>query len=909
MTTPRFVVSLTTSPKRLPHIGKVIQTIYSQNVKPDKIYLNIPSIFKRTGESYPDIMPEELSASFNNIVWNKCGEDVGPGTKLHGTLQVIPEDEDVWIITIDDDILYLPYTIEMYARTITTFQPIDPKFAMGLAGFEFRERTISPVLDFGEVDILEGYGSACYHRSFFNKSWTSYLNKCIENKDCRLSDDIFISNWLSLRNIKRVNMSAPWISRKLMWANKCILSYGNESDALHNGGGVESTETETTNNIVRYGKTCIYLHNCKLLSKELLLKVAPPSPNPSSNLCPSDPYLKTYYESSLYPEYCSKIVSSYKQLYADNYLDMNKLKNQYKFFCYYYLDYIRNIQIPTISLNLENEAVLVEFRSFPHLEYTLRNAIMKLGNLWSYTIVCGTNNFAHVANIVQKISGGIRIIKMDIENISESEYSKLLTTVDFWKQFHGSKILIYQEDAAIFKTNIDPFLQYDYIGAPWAAVQNDTPNLVGNGGFSLRSKRVMIDTICAISPQDTLYNSSTHKYMINTKSTHPPEDVYFSKNIQELNLGVVADYQTASDFSTESVVNVNSFGGHCFWVSDMNWRSRLYNSVVIQFVPTFSEYFNKINHRGGWKTILFSLMKSHFYNVKAKYMFFDTLDFYFISRNNCVCTENWGGIIHSTPYTPPHLKNLNIDMMFSNPLFIKSLPTCFLLITLSDYLAKCIREKLLVLGFNTPVISMKHPIEEISTGVEFSLDKYTNNSKPKLIQIGQQLRKITSIYRVNLNGLNYKKMWLTGDSDLNHCSNMLKRECISEGIENLDLESVKMYYTETFEEYDDLLSQNVCFIDLYDAAANNVVLECILRSTPLIVNKVGGVVEYLGNDYPLYFENLDDVPALLADYNKISAAHYYLKQLDKSDLTIDRFKQSLFTSIHQTLGTMIPLPN
>ena len=41
MTTPRFVVSLTTSPKRLPHIGKVIQSIYSQNVKPDKIYLNI----------------------------------------------------------------------------------------------------------------------------------------------------------------------------------------------------------------------------------------------------------------------------------------------------------------------------------------------------------------------------------------------------------------------------------------------------------------------------------------------------------------------------------------------------------------------------------------------------------------------------------------------------------------------------------------------------------------------------------------------------------------------------------------------------------------------------------------------------------------------------------------------------
>lgn len=68
--------------------------------------------------------------------------------------------------------------------------------------------------------------------------------------------------------------------------------------------------------------------------------------------------------------------------------------------------------------------------------------------------------------------------------------------------------------------------------------------------------------------------------------------------------------------------------------------------------------------------------------------------------------------------------------------------------------------------------------------------------------------------------------------------------------------NVKMYYTKTFEEYDELLTKNIVFIDLFDAASNNTIVECIIRNTPIIVNKVGGVSEYLGNNYPLYFDDI-----------------------------------------------------
>jgi hypothetical protein len=72
-------------------------------------------------------------------------------------------------------------------------------------------------------------------------------------------------------------MSAPWVNRKLMWSTGCILSYGNEDGAFHNGGGIKTTETVETNNIVRYGITCAYLYNCKLFSKELMLKLINPA--------------------------------------------------------------------------------------------------------------------------------------------------------------------------------------------------------------------------------------------------------------------------------------------------------------------------------------------------------------------------------------------------------------------------------------------------------------------------------------------------------------------------------------------------------------------------------------------------------------------------------------------------------
>jgi hypothetical protein len=195
------------------------------------------------------------------------------------------------------------------------------------------------------------------------------------------------------------------------------------------------------------------------------------------------------------------------------------------------------------------------------------------------------------------------------------------------------------------------------------------------------------------------------------------------------------------------------------------------------------------------------------------------------------------------------------------------------------------------------IITLKHPVVQEDI-IPFSFEKFQKNAEKILIQIGQQYRKMTTIYHVSVPE-NYSKMWLTGTKLFERLNQIMKLEQkhIKKTVTPEMRSSVKMYYTQTYEEYDEYLSKNIVFIDLFDAAANNTVLECIVRKTPIIVNKLPGVVDYLGEEYPLYFTELDDVGRLLSE-EKLLEAHEYLKKMDYADIEIDYFIRKLVTAMH-----------
>ena len=95
------------------------------------------------------------------------------------------------------------------------------------------------------------------------------------------------------------------------------------------------------------------------------------------------------------------------------------------------------------------------------------------------------------------------------------------------------------------------------------------------------------------------------------------------------------------------------------------------------------------------------------------------------------------------------------------------------------------------------------------------------------------------------------------------------------------------------ELFDDMMCRCVVLIDLYDSSANNAVIECIARNTPILVNKISPIVEYLGEKYPLYFECLTEASELLTNTNKIFEAHSYLKKMNKTWISGKSFVASL----------------
>ena len=309
---------------------------------------------------------------------------------------------------------------------------------------------------------------------------------------------------------------------------------------------------------------------------------------------------KLLYKENIINNFCNKYKVNKNELILNN-------DYYFRYICFKYNDFMQHIDLPKIPKKSYYEAVLIEFREFPHLEFLIRNSILKLGEKWAQTIICGNDNYEFILDICKNISPDINIIKVNVDTMSQSQYNQFLSSLNFWNILYGEKILIYQEDSIIFHKNIDNFISYDYIGAPFLKYKNDTSNLVGDGGFSLRTKSIMIKILNTISVSNTVFNSSTLEDMENKKITFPPEDIYYSKNAQELGIGVVADYDKAKQFSYQSVFSENSLGGHRFWLSDNKWKNKLKivfnygsyvsNSDILSYLKfcNLSEKHNKTN--------------------------------------------------------------------------------------------------------------------------------------------------------------------------------------------------------------------------------------------------------------------------------------------------------------------------
>jgi len=131
------------------------------------------------------------------------------------------------------------------------------------------------------------------------------------------------------------------------------------------------------------------------------------------------------------------------------------------------------------------------------LEYVAHNILDNLSSSWKLQIYPGSENKSDVEAFVKALPS-VKRLRVSIKDIGLSDmntayYNKLMMSRRLLDTIDTEMFLVVQTDSLICKEGksiINEFLQYDYVGAPWKG-----RNALGNGGFSLRRKSVMLKVL------------------------------------------------------------------------------------------------------------------------------------------------------------------------------------------------------------------------------------------------------------------------------------------------------------------------------------------------------------------------------------------------------------------------------
>ena len=238
-------------------------------------------------------------------------------------------------------------------------------------------------------------------------------------------------------------------------------------------------------------------------------------------------------------------------------------------------------------------------------------------------------------------------------------------------------------------------------------------------------------------------------------------------------------------------------------------------------------------------------------------------------------------IIYDNSLTNKYLIDLMNDCSLINKIkFIYALSNSH-----KEYLYKtfpCLQKK---------IVSVYHPINITKNENCFEIDDFINCKN--IWHIGWWLRNFKTYIKDFAPPLGFKKnILIKKDFEINW--NKISK--------NYDISNLNVVYELDDEHFEELFTNSCIFLDLEDCTANNVILECIKFNTPIIIKKLPSTIEYLGSNYPLYFENYESL-LLLNDYNyfieNIHKAHYYLKHMNKTHIQLETFNKKIIYDLEK----------
>lgn len=362
----------------------------------------------------------------------------------------------------------------------------------------------------------------------------------------------------------------------------------------------------------------------------------------------------------------------------------------------------------------------------------------------------------------------------------------------------------------------------------------------------------------------------------------PIKNIFFSEELDQL-----MDFHKNFNFSDCNIDEMNS-DGH---VILSNFKNNSAGKINLNDQIVF------YTHRSGWSKVIETLKSEH--NDKGtKFEGFLERNFSWDKFKNIKSEiipfkSPWVGVIHN-PYTSPFNRRdiFSTEKLVKSNIFQKSLECCKGLFVLSTDLKNKIRP---LINESIPIEMLHHPT--IFSDKIFDFSSFVDNPNKRIINIGSWNRKYTSIYLLNSP---LKK------TSLLQC--VLNEEKLKELIK-FESNEYKLTFTDEMEksvetldyitsnEYDELLSKNVIFMDLHDVSASNLVIECLSRTTPLLVRQHPAIVEYLGESYPFYFDTLEEASEKSSNIELIKETHIHmLSNPIRKLITLESFKNSFINS-------------
>lgn len=231
-----------------------------------------------------------------------------------------------------------------------------------------------------------------------------------------------------------------------------------------------------------------------------------------------------------------------------------------------FMDVLLKNYIPDIPDTSNYYAVLFELRPLKEIRTIVKNHMFFLNNSdskikWGLQIFHGTNNENFIKNELKDIDN-IKYENLGIDNLRDiRHHTQFLKTIEFWERVRGDKVLIFQTDSILLRNGVEEFLDYDYIGGPWAKPKDGV--YVGNGGLSLRTRKKMIETL--------------EKYPNDTENF---EDIFFSIH---LNGQGIPSVEIAKKFSVEDTYYSNPMGIHKPHKIPSNLLKEIFENNVSKF--------------------------------------------------------------------------------------------------------------------------------------------------------------------------------------------------------------------------------------------------------------------------------------------------------------------------------------